>query len=123
MLIVPEADSLIVEAKVTPQDIDQVQLRPARRPALPRLQPAHHAGDQRRGDAHLGRPDPTEQRTGLAYYTIRIALPEDEVSRLGEVALVPGMPVEAFVQTGDRTVMSYLVKPFEDHFNRAFREK
>ena len=56
----------------------------------------------------------TEQRTGLAYYTIRIALPADEVIRLGEVRLIPGMPVEAFVQTGDRTVMSYLVKPLHD---------
>ncbi len=65
----------------------------------------------------------TDQRTGLGYYTIRIALPPAEVARLGDVKLVPGMPVEAFVQTGDRTVMSYLMKPLSDHFNRAFREK
>ena len=47
----------------------------------------------------------------------------DEVARLGEVKLVPGMPVETFVQTGDRTVMSYLAKPFVDQVKRAFREK
>jgi HlyD family secretion protein len=45
------------------------------------------------------------------------------VARLGEVKLVPGMPVEAFVQTGERTVLSYLVKPFYDQLARAFREK
>jgi HlyD family secretion protein len=46
----------------------------------------------------------------------------DEVARLGKVKLVPGMPVEAFVNTGDRTVMSYLMKPLSDQINRAFRE-
>jgi HlyD family secretion protein len=65
----------------------------------------------------------TDQRTGIGYYTIRIALPPDQVARLGDVKLVPGMPVEAFVQTGDRTALSYLMKPMSDHFNRAFREK
>ena len=55
----------------------------------------------------------TDQRTGQSYYTIRIAMPAEEVARLGDVKLVPGMPVEAFVQTGDRTVFSYLVKPLQ----------
>ena len=50
-------------------------------------------------------------------------MPPDEVARLGDVRLVPGMPVETFVQTGDRTVMSYLAKPLYDQITRAFREK
>ena len=50
-------------------------------------------------------------------------MPAEEIARLGDVKLVPGMPVEAFVQTGDRTVMSYLMKPLSDQFTRAFREK
>jgi HlyD family secretion protein len=65
----------------------------------------------------------TDQRTGQSYYTIRVALPPEEVARLGDVKLIPGMPVEAFVQTGDRTMMSYLVKPLQDQLMRAFREK
>ena len=65
----------------------------------------------------------TDQRSGLSYYTVRITLPGDEVAKLGEVRLVPGMPVEAFVQTGERTVISYLVKPLYDPLARAFREK
>jgi HlyD family secretion protein len=64
----------------------------------------------------------TDQRTSQSYYTIRIAMPPDEVARLGNVRLVPGMPVEAFVKTGERTVMSYLMKPLSDQINRAFRE-
>jgi len=59
----------------------------------------------------------------VSYYTIRIGMPADEVVKLGEVKLVPGMPVETFVQTGDRTVMSYLAKPLYDQISRAFREK
>ena len=46
-----------------------------------------------------------------------------QIARLGDVRLVPGMPVETFVQTGERTVMSYLVKPLFDQLSRAFREK
>ena len=49
-------------------------------------------------------------------------MPLEEVARLGMSGLVPGMPVEAFVKTGDRTVMSYLMKPLSDQINRAFRE-
>jgi HlyD family secretion protein len=64
----------------------------------------------------------TDQRANLSYYTIRIAMPPDQVTRLGAVKLVPGMPVEAFVKTSDRTVISYLVKPLSDQIERAFRE-
>lgn len=50
-------------------------------------------------------------------------MPPQEVARLGEVKLLPGMPVEAFIQTGERTVLSYLVKPLHGQFMRAFKEK
>ena len=65
----------------------------------------------------------TDQRTGQSYYTIRVSMPPAEVARLGDVKLIPGMPVEAFVQTGDRTMLSYLAKPLHDQLMRAFREK
>ncbi len=63
-----------------------------------------------------------DQKTGAAYYTIRISMPESEIARLGGLRLVPGMPVEAFIRTDDRTVLSYLVKPLSDQLVRAFRE-
>jgi HlyD family secretion protein len=59
----------------------------------------------------------------MAYYTARIAITPDELARLGEVRLVPGMPVETFIKTADRTVGSYLVKPLFDQVARAFRER
>ena len=69
-------------------------------------------------------PDVTiEQRTGQSYYTIRVSMPPQEIARLGDVKLIPGMPVEAFVQTGDRTMMSYLIKPLSDQLMRTFRER
>jgi hypothetical protein len=64
-----------------------------------------------------------DQRTGGSYFSVQITLPEEEVARLGVIKLVPGMPVEAFIQTGERTMLSYLVKPIMDQAYRAFREK
>src|SRR5262249_45270334 len=65
----------------------------------------------------------SDQRTGESYYTIRISIPPEELSRLGDVKLVPGMPVECFIQTGERTVISYLLKPLRDQLMRTFRER
>ena len=65
----------------------------------------------------------TDQRTGQSYYVVRIAMTPEEIARLGEVRLTPGMPVEAFIQTGKRTMLSYLIKPLHDQLMRAFREK
>ena len=64
-----------------------------------------------------------DQRTGTPYYAVRIALGADEIARLGDVKLLPGMPVEAFIKTGDRRVISYLVKPLQDQIMRSFRER
>lgn len=122
MLVVPDAEKLAVEAKVNPQDIDKVQVG---QPAILRFS----AFDTRTTPEISGKvtrvsaDTTTDQRTGLSYYTIRIALERDQTARLGNAKLVPGMPVDAFVQTGERTVMSYLMKPLSDQIVRAFREK
>jgi HlyD family secretion protein len=120
MLIVPEADNLTVEAKLNPQDIDQVQ--PGQKAVLrfstfnQRTTPELN-GTVIRVSADLT----TDQRSGVSYYTVRISIPEAEVARLGGLKLLPGMPLEAFIQTGDRTVLSYLMKPMADQIARAFR--
>lgn len=122
MLIVPDAEKLAVEARVNPQDIDKVQVGQT---AVLRFS----AFDTRTTPEVLGKvtrvsaDTSSDQRTGLSYYTIRIALEREETARLGKVKLVPGMPVDAFVQTGERTVISYLMKPLSDQIVRAFREK
>jgi HlyD family secretion protein len=122
MMIVPEADNLTVEAKVNPQDIDQLRVGLK---ALLRFTTFNQRttpeiyGAVTRVSADIS----TDQRSGASYYTVRIGMSPEEIARLGEVRLVPGMPVEAFIQTGERTVMSYLVKPLYDQLSRAFREK
>ena len=62
-----------------------------------------------------------DQKTGMHYYPARITLRPGEVDRLGSQILTPGMPVETFVQTSSRTVLSYLLKPVTDYLARAFR--
>jgi HlyD family secretion protein len=122
MMIVPQSDDLQVEAKVNPQDIDKLQIG---QKTLLRLSAFNQrTTPELNGVVTRVSPDTTtDQRTGQSYYTIRVSMPPQEVARLGEAKLIPGMPVEAFVQTGDRTLMSYLMKPLSDQLMRAFREK
>src|SRR5213083_276093 len=120
MMIVPQADDLSVEAKVNPQDIDKLQIGQKtllRLSAFNQRTTPELNGVVTRVSADVT----TEQRTGQSYYTIRVSLPPAEVARLGDnVKIIPGMPVEAFVQTGDRTMFSYLMKSFSDQLMRSF---
>jgi HlyD family secretion protein len=122
MMIVPQTDALSVEAKVNPQDIDKLQIG---QKTLLRLSAFNQrTTPELNGVVTRVSPDvTTDQRTGQSYYTIRVSMPPEEVARLGDVKIIPGMPVEAFVQTGDRTMLSYLIKPLSDQLMRAFREK
>jgi HlyD family secretion protein len=122
MLIVPDADSLTVEAKVDPKDIEQVQLKQKavlRFPAFNAATTPEMNGEVSRISADIS----SDPRTGQSYYIIRISIPPDQLSRLGDAKLVPGMPVECFIQTGERTVISYLLKPLRDQLMRTFRER
>jgi HlyD family secretion protein len=122
MLIVPESDNLTVEVRVDPKDIDQIQLVQI---VVLRFT-SFNVRTTPEIDGTVSRiaaDTYTDQRTGQSYYPVRIAMPAQELKRLGDVKLTPGMPVEAFVQTGDRTMLSYLIKPLHDQLMRAFREK
>jgi membrane fusion protein, type I secretion system len=122
MLVVPEADALSVEAKIWPQDIDQLHVgQPAglRFSAFNQRTTPEINGVITRISADVSR----DEKSGLSYYTARIGIDPKEIGRLGGVRLVPGMPVETFMKTYDRTVLSYFVKPLEDQILRAFRER
>ena len=122
MLIVPDQDSLKVEAKVAPQDIDQLTIG---QPVTLRFSGL----DQRttpviKGTLTQISPDTTvDPKTEQRYYTVRVSLEPNEIARLGSVKIVPGMPAEVFVQTGDRSALSYLLKPLDDQISRAFKEQ
>ena len=120
MTIVPIQDNLLAEVHIAPQDIDQVY---ESQKAIMRFS-AFNQRTTPEINGHVVQisPDLTiDQRTGAGYYVVRITPEVTELPKLGAAKLVPGMPVEAFVQTGDRTILSYLLKPATDQISRAFR--
>jgi len=120
MLIVPDADMLTIEAKIEPQDIDQIRMGQQavlRLSAFNQRTTPEIGGEVSRISADLT----TDQRTGLSYYTVRISIPPQELARLRGLRVMPGMPVESFIQTAERTVLSYLTKPLTDNVFKAFR--
>jgi HlyD family secretion protein len=122
MLIVPLNEELQIEARVLPNDIDQIH---AGQKAVVKVQ----AGNQRTTPEIAGTvsriaADVTrEQQTGMVYYLVRLSLPVAEVMKLGDLKIMSGMQAESYIQTTQRTPFEYLMKPLTDQFNRAFRER
>lgn len=122
MLIVPEADNLRTEVRVAPQEIDRLYL--GQRAVIRFTNFNSRLTPEINGEVTLMSADVmTEARSGISYYTVHIKTPPEEIARIGDVKLVPGMQVEAFIQTQPRTVLSYIVRPLADHLERAFRER
>jgi HlyD family secretion protein len=120
--LVPEDGPLVVEVRVFPTDIDTVHPGQPARVAL---------------SAYKGRTTPyldgrvlrvsadalADERTGQHFFRAEIEVDAGQVAVLDTVRLMPGMPVEAFIETGERTLLDYLIQPFTDSFRRAFREQ
>ena len=120
MLIVPESDSLIVEAKVAPHDIDQVHV--GQHAVLRFAAFNQRTTPEIDGEViHIGADVAQDDRASEPYYSVRIRVLDGELARLDGLQLLAGMPVEAFIQTTPRTVASFLVKPLTDQLARAFR--
>jgi len=121
MYIVPVNESLDLEARVLPNEIDQIAIGQA---ATVRV----HASNQRttpelhgsvtRISADISR----DQQTGTPFYTIRVGLPPEQIKRLGQLKLIAGMQAEVFVQVNERTPFEYFFKPMQEQMTRAFRE-
>jgi HlyD family secretion protein len=122
MVIVPDSDELQVEARLQPHDVDQVRTGQT---AFVRFSAFNQrVTPQLTGIVSYVSADTTrDQQTNASYFAVRIALSDDERRRLAGLQLVPGMPAEVFMQTGSRTMMSYLMKPITDQFQRAFVER
>jgi len=122
MLIIPSSTSLAVDARVTPGEVDRLHV--GQKVAL-----RFSTFNQRTTpeiDGRLMRVSADvlkDERTGLSYYTARIDISADQLGRLGMVKLLPGMPVETFIATEERTVLSYLLKPLSDQVLHAFRQE
>ena len=121
MEIVPDADQLIVRAKVLPADIDQVAR--GRSATLRFTAFSSRTTPELDGTVQEVAADRTvDQPTGFSYYTATITISRSELSKLGKQKLIAGMPVEAFIQSGSRTLLGYVLKPLHDQLMRSFRQ-
>jgi HlyD family secretion protein len=121
MLIVPRNDDLIVEARVSPTDIDQLQ---AGQPAVLHFSGLNQ-GTTPEVDgqiSRIGADISTDETTGRPYFVARVTIDAKSLAKLDGLKLVPGMPVEVFMETAPRTVLSYVLKPLNDQIERTFRE-
>lgn len=118
--IVPQG-LLEVEARIPPTEIDQLHKGQSARIGFPAF------NRQTTPEIHgtldfLSAERIDDPKTGESFYIVRIALPPAELQRLDGLTLVPGMPAEVYLETGSRSLLSYLFKPLVDQFARAFRE-
>jgi len=119
--IVPTEDDLAVEARILPQDIDQVhqgQQAVIRLSAFSQQTTPVLDGSLEQLAADLT----IDKQTGGAFYQARVTIPREELDKLDHLQLKAGMPAEVYFETGDRTMLSYIVKPLRDQIDRAFRE-
>lgn len=121
MLIVPENDKLVVDAMVEPQEIEHVRL--GQKAEVRFMAFSDRSLKDTIGEVIVISPDLIEdQATRRRFYRIKLAV-DPPLGRDGKpLTLVPGMPAEAFLIKGDRTVLAYLVKPIRDQMQRVFRE-
>lgn len=118
--IVPEKDPLVVTARISPQDIDQ--LRRSNSVSLRFSAFDVQTTPQISGKlTKISADRTTDAQLGIAYFPVEVMIPKEELAKLGSLKLRPGMPVEAFFKTGERTLLAYLFKPISDQVVRAFR--
>ena len=121
MMIVPDHVPVLASIRVFSTDIDQTYLGQA-------ASLKFKAFNGRQIPIILGRvaqisADATlDTRTQKTYYQVKVALLPEEMVKLGDKDLIPGMPVEAFLSTETRTPLSYVLRPFMFYFDRAFRD-
>jgi HlyD family secretion protein len=120
--IVPENAKLKIEVRLAPVSIDQVAVG---QPAKLRFSAFNQrTTPELKGEVvHVSPATSRDAATGETYYLGNVFIPPSELAKLGGETLRPGMPVEVYVSTDERTALSYLAKPLADQFNKAFRER
>lgn len=122
MEIIPSDTALIVEARVEPGNIDQVyvgQKTDVRMSAFNARTTPELIGEV----ISVAASTTTDSVTGIPYYILKVEVGPEQLKRLNGQQLIPGMPAEAFMQTEQRSVWNYLIKPASDQFSRALREE
>lgn len=121
LYVIPQDRPLVIGARLATINIDEVH---SGQPVVLRFS-AFSSRTTPEIDGRLERVSADammDEATRTPYYRAEVAIPPEELEKLGDLALVPGMPVEVYIQTGERSAMAYLLKPLADYFNRAFRE-
>ena len=121
MDIVPQTDELIVDASVSPVDIDRVsegqevmiRFSSFGMGAVPTIYGTV---------LNLSADALVDERTGMSFYQARIEVTPEGMADLGDLTLMPGMPADTFITTGSRTMLQYLFKPFTNAMARSFIE-
>ena len=119
--VIPLSEGVEFEFRVDPQSIDQVFIGQRSKVIFPGFN-SRSAPEVFGTVSGISATSVTDEATGQSFFRIELTLPPEELNRLGDAKLIPGMPVEAFLQTGERSVLSYLTKPMTDQLRRAFRE-
>lgn len=122
LTLVPADAALKIQARLAPTDIDQISVGQDARMRFSAFN--QRATPELKGNiAYVSAATSTDPATGQIFYLADVAVPPAELAKLEDNKLLPGMPVEVFVSTEERTAMSFLAKPLTDQFNRAFREE
>ena len=119
--VVPQNSKLMVEVRIAPNDIDQIRVGQTARmrfSAFNRNTTPEVSGRL----THLSPATTRDPATGQSFYVGEVQI-EDAAVALGDRRLLPGMPVEVFISTEERTALSYLIKPLADHAERVFKER
>ena len=116
----PQNADLVVEARVTTNDIDRVSVG---QEATIRFSTFGNAVPSIVGRViHLSADSFTDQNTGATFYQARVEVTPEGMQELGDLTLLPGMPADVFIATGSRTMMQYLMKPISNALARSFIE-
>lgn len=121
LFIVPQDRPLVISARIATINVDEVRVG---QPVTLRFS-AFSSRTTPEIDGEILRVSPDaliDQATQMPYYRAEVTITPDQIAKLGDLALIPGMPVEVYIQTGERSPLTYLLKPLSDYFNRAFRE-
>jgi epimerase transport system membrane fusion protein len=119
--IVPQQEELIIDAQVSPMDIDRVKTGLVAEVRFSGFKQALTPKMQGKV-INLSADRLTDEKTGMPYYLAQIELTADSTLKLGDMELLPGMPAEVLINTGERTVFEYLMQPITNAFARAFIE-
>ena len=119
--IVPQGEELVIDARVSPMDIDRVHVGLVAEVRFSAFKQALTPKMQGKL-INLSADKLTDERTGAPYYSAKIEITPDSYAKLGNLELLPGMPADVLINTGERTVFEYLMQPITNAFARAFIE-